>query len=736
MHRQRIKKLILSISAGIVLTSWGVFAASVSWGLGTIGSTWEKGELTIDLAISRWLMHTLDSKRAKQNQWLDRVYDVHFPENPFSDIVQEIENADIDIALGGIQMIQDQLALQQCFLSNDDITAILYYFNDDFRSNMALQVSRNTFHAIDFKENRASAETACKAFNRCYYPGSGTGTIFRGDVMTDCRDKFNNWYNVGIQQTSRLQQVQNAQLGQDKFWNWSSAYAEEDSPFDLLFDLNVLAKVFFEDIKESFVIAYYKMPIFRGQGQDWDKGDKTSQNSASDGGTNSLESNAKGDGDNNTSSTSFSSGDAAEWRNWLGRDDEFTTFLDAQEGGQPSSFGDDQVSDIGKDPCAEDEDEDETDQDSSTTVSWWGDLSLDEVGVADFLQYVQDVLATEPQVDVLNTTKPTTATVGRIKATITYTPARTTTGTVDATISFNHADVVVTNNHGSTTYTFAENGTFLFEFQDKFWTAGSALAKVSSIRSPAEQENLEEAKKCLAKCDDLRIDEELACKITCTCNMRDSPLRNPETDPELWPILRIKYCAVPTTNHFFDANGIIVYSFEKIISEVYGVLDALDKSWELWTWTKQKEMLDSTTKNINFSDMFVFTVDSSEKSTNQDSSTSKEDSSDAQWLLTWQSIDANVVIQSLIAKLDNNVLAQTDYEWESQKATELSSGWDSQYKEDQREVLRNEKNINLWIVLDKFLLHHLTFWVSTFDNFKQMDAFLDLLARKKGNKGS
>ena len=736
MHRQRIKKLILSISAGIVLTSWGVFAASVSWGLGTIGSTWEKGELTIDLAISRWLMHTLDSKRAKQNQWLDRVYDVHFPENPFSDIVQEIENADIDIALGGIQMIQDQLALQQCFLSNDDITAILYYFNDDFRSNMALQVSRNTFHAINFKKKRTSAETACKAFNRCYYPGSGTGTIFRGDVMTDCRDKFNNWYNVGIQQTSRLQQVQNAQLGQDKFWNWSSVYAEEDSPFDLLFDLNVLAKVFFEDIKESFVIAYYKMPIFRGQGQDWDKGDKTSQNSASDGGTNSLESNAKGDGDNNTSSTSFSSGDAAEWRNWLGRDDEFTTFLDAQEGGQPSSFGDDQVSDIGKDPCAEDEDEDETDQDSSTTVSWWGDLSLDEVGVADFLQYVQDVLATEPQVDVLNTTKPTTATVGRIKATITYTPARTTTGTVDATISFNHADVVVTNNHGSTTFTFAENGTFLFEFQDKFWTAGSALAKVSSIRSPAEQENLEEAKKCLAKCDDLRIDEELACKITCTCNMRDSPLRNLETDPELWPILRIKYCAVPTTNHFFDANGIIVYSFEKIISEVYGVLDALDKSWELWTWTKQKEMLDSTTKNINFSDMFVFTVNSSEKSTNQDSSTSKEDSSDAQWLLTWQSIDANVVIQSLIAKLNNNVLAQTDYEWERQKATELYSGWDSQYKEDQREVLRNEKNINLWIVLDKFLLHHLTFWVSTFDNFKQMDKFLDLLASKKGNKGS
>ena len=59
------------------------------------------------------------------------------------------------------------------------------------------------------------------------------------------------------------------------------------------------------------------------------------------------------------------------------------------------------------------------------------------------------------------------------------------------------------------------------------------MAKVSSIRSPAEQENLEEAKKCLAKCDDLRIDEELACKITCTCNMRDSPLRNLETDPEL-----------------------------------------------------------------------------------------------------------------------------------------------------------------------------------------------------------
>ena len=52
---------------------------------------------------------------------------------------------------------------------------------------------------------------------------------------------------------------------------------------------------------------------------------------------------------------------------------------------------------------------------------------------------------------------------------------------VTATITFDEEGVKVTNNSGRTTYTFTENGEFVFEFEDAVGNQGTAIAKVTSI---------------------------------------------------------------------------------------------------------------------------------------------------------------------------------------------------------------------------------------------------------------
>lgn len=73
-----------------------------------------------------------------------------------------------------------------------------------------------------------------------------------------------------------------------------------------------------------------------------------------------------------------------------------------------------------------------------------------------------------------------------LKATITYNPSaeKKTNQNVIATISFtneNDRQITITNNEGKKTYTFEQNGEFVFEFIDKYGVEGTATAIVQNI---------------------------------------------------------------------------------------------------------------------------------------------------------------------------------------------------------------------------------------------------------------
>jgi hypothetical protein len=77
-----------------------------------------------------------------------------------------------------------------------------------------------------------------------------------------------------------------------------------------------------------------------------------------------------------------------------------------------------------------------------------------------------------------------TAGSANLSATVSYSTTNLTNGSVIATITPSEG-VTVTNNGGSTSYTFASNGTFIFNFRDAAGNTGSATATVTNIDKTA-----------------------------------------------------------------------------------------------------------------------------------------------------------------------------------------------------------------------------------------------------------
>ncbi|MCI8309161.1 MAG: hypothetical protein HFJ57_07585 [Clostridia bacterium] len=67
------------------------------------------------------------------------------------------------------------------------------------------------------------------------------------------------------------------------------------------------------------------------------------------------------------------------------------------------------------------------------------------------------------------------------KADIKYDITEKTNKNVVATLEVESDDIIITNNNGSNTYTFTENGTFTFEFRNELGNKGTAIAKVDWI---------------------------------------------------------------------------------------------------------------------------------------------------------------------------------------------------------------------------------------------------------------
>lgn len=118
----------------------------------------------------------------------------------------------------------------------------------------------------------------------------------------------------------------------------------------------------------------------------------------------------------------------------------------------------------------------------------------------------------------------------------------------------------------------------------------------------------EDIKNCWESCEWLRIDQKASCMIMCTCWEIESSIFDPDETPWLWPIFRIRFCAVPAVDTRFSIWWRKMYSIEEWVKEIYGVVDKLSREWRLWMWTQQYNFLDSSTKKMKVADTVAFTI--------------------------------------------------------------------------------------------------------------------------------
>jgi hypothetical protein len=211
-------------------------------------------DVDIGLGISDFLKKSLATR--EQKSYLNQVYSSKFANDPFGVALKNVQDQGNEILLGGFQRVQLQLQQKSCSLAQKDIALILAYAHPPFKSTTTYQIfSDVAFQSTTIDVN--TARQACQRFNQCYYvPGS-----FKGEMMVDCVTKFVSRYTAGYAESERMQSVQMAQAGSDKYRNTSL----DDSPYDIMYDISAVSKVLFEGIQEPVEVLFYHLPEFSNQ---------------------------------------------------------------------------------------------------------------------------------------------------------------------------------------------------------------------------------------------------------------------------------------------------------------------------------------------------------------------------------------------------------------------------------------------------------------------------------------
>lgn len=551
------------------------------------------------------------------------VYSSKFSKDPFGDAMSNVEWRSIELKISWSQYIEEVLNQKWCNLSKKEIWGILYYFVPEFRTELARSLKQEygdyksskyvftggqiaqycgkyylceksiemdndypSFECEAQKESYDTCKSNCKksSFIPCCenerkeyvncvneWKWSKITSSDPNDVMSSCSEFFKKNYKNGQDNKEVLQQVEVAQIWADKYWNGTT----DDSPYDIMSDLWVLAKLLYYGAEEPITPVIYNIPMFSNSKKNL--AEKKSGGSSSDG--------VSSDGWGQLIVRPVVEGwwkiysdDSWEWVSLLWWDKDQNQVLnvdwwslDAVKG-LPLSYNIDWYDDL---------------------VDWLNSLSLVNEG-SDFYSSLcknEDDVESEPEAPVENkwlnngdNRDFSELSDEEYQEIIDY--------MLDAVDDYSKLPEDKEK-----------------EIQENMWD-------VDDIFDAMTFEDLEEAEKqiknCWKSCEGLRIDQKASCMLKCACWERSSAkinLFDSNKTPWLWPIFLIRFCAVPAVNTNFSVGWKRIHSIEEWLNEIYWVVDKLSREWKLWKWTQQYEFLDSSTKKINIADTLAFSID-------------------------------------------------------------------------------------------------------------------------------
>ena len=523
-------------------------------------------------------------KNYKKDSYLESQYKSSYSKDPFGDAMNQIKSMNMQQKMAGVEYIEKLLLQKNCSLSQKKILSILYYFDSDgslnFRSEIArtMKMDSSDYSSKSLVFDKDKIKEYCEDFYVCeIYNNNEDGFKSYKDNIKDkitsakaegifdrCKEFFSN-YKVWQANEKRQQWVETARWWGDKYWDASV----EDSPYDIMVDFWDVGKLLYTDMDQPITPVFYDLPMFANS----KRALQDHQNERS------LDSNIR-------------VWENVNWTNWVGNRN-----MQKRTWDYVSSVWSELVNDwwwSGKSssyPTPLPLSNDVSSLNSEILVEWLNSYSINSDNALYNGNQCEEKNI-EPEWNVTRTDMSREGENLELEWNYMNMTEEETKALIDNMIS------IVDQYAALPEWKSAE-------IKEKVWDTLNFIDDTD----PTNQETANKIKSCIESCNGLRADQRASCIVMCACGEIDSPIFNPKDTPWLWPIFKIRFCAVPATNTKFSVWWRRMMSLEEWMNEIYGVVDKLSREWRLWIWTQQYNFLDSTTKKTKISNTVAFTID-------------------------------------------------------------------------------------------------------------------------------
>lgn len=200
---------------------------------------------------------------------LDRAYDNYKRNDAINDmygksVVEDIYNKSMDVVkknqmmpvIDSMGKLAENLNKEyECQLDTQDMINILYFTNNTLKRDL-----KNNL--MDFmKPQRDDMWESCNKFNVCKYDPKLWQINNTITLNNACQTEVEWWFVKMYLNASYMQTVGWWNIWSNLFWNASI----EDSSYDIMNDVYILATILFEDAEEPVETRFYKMPTVNYQ---------------------------------------------------------------------------------------------------------------------------------------------------------------------------------------------------------------------------------------------------------------------------------------------------------------------------------------------------------------------------------------------------------------------------------------------------------------------------------------
>ncbi len=451
-------------------------------------------------------------------------------------------------------------------IKQQDIINILYYSNQQFRITfLQLIPKRVSFPTVQDVEESYQKFAVCKWYTDTL--SDKQMASLNAELTQHFSDIYLNTYTI-------------SSLTYDNFWSdlfWNGTL--DDSDFDLLYDINQVGKLLFDEFKESPEILFYRLPEVSSVDTWWGDldilDDQSSYQVGAGGWSYAQTSGIPSSLQINTDSSDIGAGD-----------DEYFSSVWRQN---ISSFEDKEIEHF----IQQTNTPDEANLLSFSSALVFGNQCLDDQlsGWVIYLEEKPELVDAEVYMKAINrfiATPNIDALVNQWLLDDFYEDVLTPPG--GNSFDSGYASMVA-NSYAEQTFGQAAEGTCEYACNNL------------PLDKQAQCE-LDCATSCIQSCTTYtNMQEKALCISDCTCFLISWP--HGKGWEKVEDMFRIKFCKVPVQDVSINRGGKKVFSIQAIFQEIHDVLKWLKDSGQMVKFSKTKEFLDGNI-SINFADNFAF----------------------------------------------------------------------------------------------------------------------------------